>query len=152
MNLIGILGLLNLFLAGLLAGEEVAIYYGVRLPLASLEERPQLLLRQALIRTLRILVPAIFLPALLTGIAATVLDGLSGLSFVVRCVGLLGFVAWMAVTLPGTARINSAILDWNPDALPPDWLRQVKLWERFASVRPWAAMIAFGSFLLATML
>jgi hypothetical protein len=151
MNAFEIVELVSLFFAGLLAGEEFVIYFGVRLPLASLEERPQLLLRQALIRTLRILVPAIFVSTLISGIAVTLLDGL-GASFIIRSVGLLGLVAWTLVTLPGTARINAAILEWNPSALPKDWLATVGRWERFASVRPWASMIAFAAFLTAMVL
>ncbi|SRR6266487_2765213 len=72
-----VLGLVNLFCTGILAGEELVIYYGVRTPLASLDERPQTLLRQALIRRLRILVPAIFVPSILLGVAVTVLGGKS---------------------------------------------------------------------------
>jgi uncharacterized membrane protein len=143
-----VFALVSLFLVGLLAGEELVIYYGVRTPLASLDERPQALLRQALIRRLRILVPGIFLPALLSAAAVVVVGG-SGGGFVFRIGGLLALVAWALVTLPGTARINSAILDWNPDALPKDWREQVRQWERFASVRPWAAMAAFALFLAA---
>jgi hypothetical protein len=42
----GVLEFFNLFCAGPLAGEEFAIYYRVRAPVASLKGRPQTLLRQ----------------------------------------------------------------------------------------------------------
>jgi hypothetical protein len=66
-----VLGFVNLFCAGVLAGEEVVICYGVRGPVASLDPQPGILLRQALIRRLRVLVPAIFGLAFVSGIAAT---------------------------------------------------------------------------------
>jgi hypothetical protein len=53
------------------------------------------------------------------------------------------------VTLPGTAPINSAILGWDPSAPPKNWRALVSRWERFASVRPWAAITAFVMFLTA---
>jgi uncharacterized membrane protein len=146
-----VLVFINLFLGGILEGEEVVVYYGVRLPLASLDERPQTLMRQALIRRLRVLVPAIFLPTALSGVAATFLGGL-GPGFVFRCAGVLALVAWGSVTIPGTVPINSAILNWDPSALPKDWRELVSRWERFASVRPWAAMTALALFLVAVVM
>jgi len=147
---IDVLQLVGLFLSGMLAGEEFVIYYGVRLPVASLEERSQAILRQALIRRLRLLVPGIYLPTFVSAVAVVVLGG-SGLGVAFRVTGLLALLVWALVTLPGTARINSAILDWNPEALPDDWREQVRLWERLASVRPWTAMVAFALFLIALM-
>jgi uncharacterized membrane protein len=141
-----VLGLIVLFCAGILSGEELVVYYGVRVPLAGLDERPQTLLRQALIRRLRVLVPAVFVPTILSGVAVTVLGGL-GPGFVFRCAGVLALVAWGSVTIPGTVPINSAILSWDPGALPKDWREMLSRWERFASMRPWAAMIAFSMFL-----
>ena len=58
--LAAILGFANLLGAGLLAGEEFTIRYGVRAPIASLDVRPQIALRQTLIRRLRIVVPTVF--------------------------------------------------------------------------------------------
>src|SRR5207253_3944460 len=136
MNIVEIFLWVNLFFSGMLAGEELAIYYGVRIPVATLEERPQTLLRQALIRRLRLLVPGIYVPTLVSAVAVTVLG--SGLDLAFRVTGLLALLIWALVPLPGTARINSAILDWDPGELPKDWREQVKLWELFASVRPWA--------------
>jgi uncharacterized membrane protein len=143
-----VLGFANLFLAGILAGEEFVIYYGVRTPLAGLEERPQTLIRQALIRRLRVLVPAIFMPTILLGAVVTALDGF-GTGFVFRSIGVLALLTWALVTLPGTAPINAAILSWDPSALPQKWRTIVSRWEHFASVRPWAAMSAFAMFLTA---
>jgi hypothetical protein len=54
-----IAGIASVLFAGLLAGEEFVIRYGVRGPLASLDDQPHILLRRALIRPLRVIVPSI---------------------------------------------------------------------------------------------
>jgi hypothetical protein len=73
-----VLGFINVFGAGLLAGEEFVIRYGVRGPLGRLDQESHIRMRQGLIRTLRILVPAILLPTLLSAVAVTVVDGADG--------------------------------------------------------------------------
>jgi len=148
MVLSALVDIASTFLAGLLAGEEFTIFYGVRTPLASLDAIPQLKLRQALIHRLKIMVPAIFVPTLIFGVLST-LAVTTGLVFALHCAGLLGLFAWAIVTLPGTARINSTIAEWDPNAPPGNWKESVKAWERFASVRPWGAIIAFVMFLIA---
>lgn len=49
--LVNVRGFVNVLCAGLSAGEVFVIRYGVRAPVASLNEKPRLQLRQALIRT-----------------------------------------------------------------------------------------------------
>ena len=65
----------NVLLAGILAGGEFAICYGVRTVVAPLDQQPQIKHRQALIRRLRWLVPAIFVPTAASSVAVIVLDG-----------------------------------------------------------------------------
>ena len=139
---------MNVLSAGVLAGEEFVIRYGVRAPVASLEERPHLLLRQALIRSLRILVPAVFGLTILSGIAVTILGGL-GLGLELRCAGLLALLAFISITLGGTVPINQAILTWDVAAPPQDWQTLVKRWDRLDTARTWAAISAFCLFLAA---
>ena len=91
MNLATVLDFINLFFAGILAGIEIVIHYGLRGPAEALDEQSQIQLRQALVLKLRILVPAFFLPMAVSGIAVTVLDGgAPGLWF--RRAGVIGLV------------------------------------------------------------
>jgi hypothetical protein len=143
-----ILGFVNLYFAGLLAGEEFVIRFGVRAPIAHLDEWPQIHLRQALIRRLRVVVPAIFGSTILTAAAATVLNGFD-LGFGLRCVGGIALLAWLLVTLFGTVPINQATLTWEPGAPPKNWRALVRRWERLDTARCWAAMLAFALFLTA---
>ncbi len=143
----------NIFFAGLLAGEEFVIRFGVRAPLASLPDAEHIRLRQALIRTLRILVPTIFALAFFTGIAATAVGGIHmDRAFELRCAGLMALLAFIALTLAGTVPINQAALTWNPAAPPPDWRKKIATWERLDTIRTMLAAAAFGLLLGAGLL
>jgi uncharacterized membrane protein len=141
----------NLFAVGLLAGEELVICYGVRGAINTLDEESHIRLRQALIRRLRILVPAILVPTILTGFVALLLDrDDSGFGF--RCAGAFALVAFILITLFGTVPINEGALDWQPDAPPSDWRAIVNRWEKLDVARCWAAIAAFVCFTVAVAL
>ena len=148
MNLVTILDFVNVFFTGLLAGMEFVIHYGLRVPSAVLDERAQLQLRQALVLRLRVLVPAFFLPTLVSAIAVTVLDWAApGWAF--RGVGVLALLLWGIIRVIGTVPINSATLTWQLDAPPKNWKALVAHAERFHDVGVWAAVLAFALFLTA---
>ena len=134
---------LNLFFAGVLAGEEFVICYGVRTVIAVLDQQPQIQLRHALIRKLRALVPAIFTLTALSGVAALSLDG-TGAGYRFRCFAAFGLLIWGMTTVLGTAAIKKYALTWRPDAPPTNWRVLVGRWERFDMARCWAAVISFA--------
>jgi hypothetical protein len=137
----------NLFFTGILAGIEVAVHYGFHAPTVALDTKAQIQLRQGVIRRLRWLVPAIFIPSALTGIALTVVDGHApGLPF--RLVALGAVLVWIIVRIVGTVRINSATLEWNPEVPPENWRQRITTAEQFHIVGTWAAVLAFVFFLL----
>jgi hypothetical protein len=142
-----IIEFLNLFFAGVLAGEELVICYGVRTVVAVLDQQPQIQLRHALIRKLRALVPAIFVLTALSGIAAMSLDGTRA-GFRLRCLAALGLLVWVVATLFGTVPISKNTLAWRPDAPPNNWRVLVGRCERFDMARCLAAVISFA-FLVA---
>jgi uncharacterized membrane protein len=142
---------INLFAAGLLAGAEVVVRYGVRDPLTVLDEQPQIVLRQALIRRLRILVPVLFGLTLVSGVAVAVVDGAGpGAGF--RWAALLALLAWTLITFTRTAPINKALVSWSPTAPPADWRDRVDRWERLNTLRAWAALAVFACFTIAAAL
>ncbi|MBA3824092.1 MAG: DUF1772 domain-containing protein [Ktedonobacterales bacterium] len=146
MALINSLDFVNVFFAGLLAGIEFVIHYGLQTPTLVLDEHAQLQLRQALVLRLRVLVPAFFVPTALSGIAVTVLNGSApGVWF--RCAGLVAIFIWVLIRIIGTVPINSATLTWQADAPPANWQALVNHAERFHSVGVWAAVITFAGFL-----
>jgi len=138
----------NLFFAGILAGLEVAIHYGFHAQTAALDERPQIVLRQGLVRRLRWLVPTFFLPTALLGTVIAIGDETRP-GFYFRAVALVAIVAWVLVRIVVTVRINSATLEWNASTPPKDWREQIRKVERFHIVGTWAAILAFVSFLAA---
>lgn len=139
---------INLFLAGLLAGEELVVCYGVRASMARLAEIPQTQLRQALIRRLRVLVPAIFLPAAVSCMMTAWLAK-SGPGFGFICAGLLALLIWASITFAGTVPINKAVLVWEAERLPKNWRSMIDKWERLDIMRCWAALISFACLLIA---
>jgi uncharacterized membrane protein len=145
-----IIEFVSLFFAGLLAGAEFVVRYGVRGPLAALDDRAHIQLRHGLIRTLRVLVPSIAVPAFVSAIAAAILDGTEA-GFVLRWSGVVALLIWFLVTLFGTVPINASAFEWQPDAPPPNWKALVERWERLNTVRTGAAVLAYA-FLLATVL
>jgi uncharacterized membrane protein len=143
-----VLGAIAVLGAGLLAGEEMAVRYGVRGPLASLDDESHIRLRQALVRILRVLVPAVYLPTLVCAAAAALLTG-TGATQGLRAAAVLALLAWIGVTLGGTVPINAAVLDWSPSDPPQDWRARVDRWERLNTVRTWLAISAFVLLIVA---
>jgi hypothetical protein len=142
------LDLVNVFFAGILAGVEFVIHYGLRAPAEVLDEQSQIQLRQALVLRLRVLVPAFFIPTAVSGIAVTVLDG-GAPGFWLRCAGVLAVLIWILIRIIGTVPINSATLTWQPSAPPKNWKVLVNHAERFHIVGVWAVVLAFALCLTA---
>ena len=142
------LDFVNVFFAGLLAGIEFVIHYGLRRPSEVLDDRSQLQLRQAMVLRLRVLVPAFFVPTAALGIGLTILEGTaSGAGF--RYAGVVAILTWIVIRVIGTVPINSATMDWELNSPPKDWKEQVNQAERFHIVGTWAAVLTFAFFLTA---
>jgi hypothetical protein len=142
------LDLASVFFAGMLAGMEFALHYGLSAPAALLDDHAQLRLRQALVRRLRVLVPAFFGPTAALGIAAAVLAGAAP-GMWLRYGGVLALLIWIVIRVIGTVPINSATLTWRTEAPPKDWKARVARAERFHNVGVWAAVASFALFLTA---
>src|ERR1700727_860872 len=146
-----VLGFISVFGAGLLAGEEFVIRYGVREPLSRLDQEPHIRMRQGLIRTLRVLVPAILVPTLLSAVAVTVVAGADG-GLALRRAASLAPLARGTVTLGGTVPINEAALDWDPAAPPGDWRALVDRWENLNSHQAWLVGRGFALLMVGLLL
>jgi hypothetical protein len=130
-----------LFLAGLLAGTKLIVRYGVQPALRRLPDGPHVLARQALVRRLRVAVPILIGPTVLSAIAVLVTAG--GSAF--RWAG----VGWLAVFLLtaalGTVSLNIRISDWDPERPPADWKAVITRWERLDVLRSTAAIACFAA-------
>jgi hypothetical protein len=138
----------NLFFAGMLAGIETAVHYGLGAPPKALSEESQIQLRQALVLKLRILVPIYFVPTVASAVALTAIDG-STPGVWLRYLGLLALLIWILIRVIRTVPINSATLAWNPEAPPKDWRLRVETSERSHVLGVWASVIAFVCFMTA---
>src|SRR3954465_2486662 len=96
--------IVSLYLAGLLAGEELVVRYAVHPALGRLDPRGQIVTRQALIVTLRILAPALFFATLATTVAAQFVDPSP-----VRWAALGALAVWFLATALGTVPINIGV-------------------------------------------
>jgi hypothetical protein len=145
----GLAEFLGLFFVGLLAGFEVAVHYGIGAPPASLSETAQVLLRQVLVRRLRILAPALFMPSLLLTVLIALEERHEPGSFL-RYVASAMLLVWAVIRIVRTIPVNSATLEWNPEAPPREWRSLVQRTERFHVVAAWAAVVAFLSSLASS--
>jgi hypothetical protein len=148
MNLALNLDVASVFFAGLLAGMELVLHYGVTVPTEVLDDRSQLRLRQALVTRLRVLVPALFLPTTAFALAGLLFDSAPPVRWL-RLAGVLALVVWIVIRVVGTVPINSATLTWSVSAPPPNWKALARHAERFHDVGVWAVVFAFGCFLAA---
>ena len=135
-------------LAGILAGEEFIVRYGVQPSIRSLDDRAHLLARVALVRRMRIVVPVIIVPTVLCAIAVLILtDTSDGGGW--RWAGAIALLAFVLFSALGTVPINIEVIDWQADDPPDDWKAVVCRWERIDIFRSSAAIIAFACFLVA---
>ena len=138
----------GLLLAGVLAGEEFVVRYGVQPALSALEDRPHIQARQALVRRLRVLVPIIMIPAVLVGIGVLIFsDTGEGITF--RWAGVISLIAFVLFSFLGTVPINIQVNDWQVNNPPTDWKATVRRWETHRRVPVLCAIVAFACFLIA---
>lgn len=143
-----ILELFNLCCAGILAGIEIAVHYAFHPSIVTMEDASQVRLRQQLIRKLRWLVSAFFVPTMLSGITITIAQGIQA-GFYFRLAAMICIVIWILIRIVSTVPVNSATLEWDANSLPKDWKEKIAKVERFHIAGTWSAILAFVFFLMA---
>ncbi len=131
-----------LFFLGLLAGIECLVMFGLRGSLKVLAAEPQIVMRQALVRRLRVVVPLVAMTAVALSVAMAVRDFTMLRGYGVGCI-----VVWLLATFFGTVPINKALLAWRAEAPPANWQARVRQWEHLDTVRMLTAVGAFALFL-----
>lgn len=132
----------QLVLVGLLAGEEFVVRWGVQPAMANLPDDAHLRTRIALVKSLKVVVPILMVPAVLATVAVLVVAGAGdGLGWRVAAAVALG--VFVLASFLGTVPINIGVNDWDPLDPPADWKRVVVRWERIDVVRSSAAIVAF---------
>ena len=133
---------LSVIVAGVLAGVEFVVRWGVQPALSRLDDHTSLAARKALIVRLRVLVPGIGLPALILAIVAAILGhGEAGSEL--RWAGAAGLVVFFVIAFAGTVPINARIDGWSLDAPPADAQAVIRRWQLIDVFRSSAALVAF---------
>ena len=143
-----ILEFASLLFAGVLAGEEFIVRYGVQPALSRLEDSAHIQARHALIRRMRIVVPVLMIPTVILGILVLIFGGL-GAGFAFRIAGVAALVAFVLFSFLGTVPINIQVFEWDLASPPADWKAVIRRWERVDVFRSSAALLAFAMLLVA---
>lgn len=138
----------QLVLVGLLAGEEFIVRWGIQPAIRTLPDDAHLRTRIALVKSLKVVVPILMVPALLASVAVLVIAGADdGLGW--RIAAMVALVVFVLASFLGTVPINIGVNDWDPTDPPADWKRVVMRWERIDVLRSSAAGVAFVLFAAA---
>ena len=135
-------------LLGVLAGEELAVRWGVQPALSALSDDAHVRTRIALVQRLKVAVPVVMVPMVLALIALLALSGGTN-GFWWRAAGLAALVGFVLFSFLGTVPINIGVNDWDPEHPPADWRDVVARWQRIDVFRSTAAAVAFVLFVVA---
>jgi hypothetical protein len=138
----------QLVLIGMLAGEEFIVRWGVQPALTSLPDDAHLRARIALVKSLKVVVPALMVPAVLASVAVLVVAGADD-GFGWRIGATAALAVFVLASFLGTVPINIGVNDWDPTHPPADWEHVVARWERIDVLRSSAAAAAFVLFAIA---
>ncbi|MCD2191775.1 DUF1772 domain-containing protein [Actinomycetospora endophytica] len=131
---------LAVIFAGLLAGEEFVVRWGLAPAMRSLPDPAHLRIWIALVRRLRVLVPMLIAPTVALVIALAVWAAPGPWAW--ASLGVLAvFVASSAL---GTVPINMQVIEWDPDQPPPDWPTVIARWETIDVLRSSTAVASFA--------
>lgn len=143
--------LVGLFLAGILAGIELVVRYGVHPALSALPDREHLLARHEVVRFVRVIVPSIMLPSVIVAVIVLATTGAGdGLPF--RWAGVAAYAVYLAIVFLGTVPINDKFYEWDAAAPPADWRAVMRRWALIDVFRSAMAVVAFALLLVAAAL
>jgi hypothetical protein len=138
-----LLPLAALALAGLLAGEELIVRWGVAPALRALDDAAHVRARIALVRRLRVVVPLLIVPTVIVSAVAVPGSGTPA-----AWAGLAALVVFVGCSALGTVPINMQVSRWDATEPPADWRTTVRRWERIDVARSSAAVLGFVLLLL----
>lgn len=133
----------TLVFAGLLAGEEFIVRWGVAPALRALDDGAHVAARIALVRQLRVVVPALIVPTVVTSTVAAPWAGTAA-----AWAGLGVLVVFVLCSAFGTVPINMAVSEWAAADPPADWRATVRRWEAIDVARSSAAVVGFALLLV----
>ena len=144
---------LNLLLAGLLTGNEFGGFVGFHPALYELPTEAHARAERAITSRFGRLMPPFMTAAIVSfvPILSLVRDRRSP-SFVLTLVGMLCYVAMLAVTFAGNMPINRQVVDLDPATVSrEEFIELRRRWDRFHAMRNVLNLAGFVSTLLAAL-
>ena len=139
------MALLSVIVTGLLAGSLFMGTFGVKRAVRQLDA-PELRLRHALIRALRVLMPALMLLTLAATIGEAVIS--AGAAGHAAGVGAAAALVVLLISLSVHSPLNRVFPRWSPEAIPANASALISRWNRWDAVRVGFALAAFAGYRL----
>ncbi|MEO5534202.1 MAG: DUF1772 domain-containing protein [Pseudolysinimonas sp.] len=142
---------LGLMFAGLLAGIEAVVRYGVHPALNAMPDDVHLRARHEIVRIVRVIVPAVMLPSVVVAVVCLVVTS-SGPAYGLRFAAVAVYAIYLVVVFAGTVPINDRFFKWDVSNPPADWKSVIRRWALIDVVRSSAAIVAFGLLVAAAVI
>jgi uncharacterized membrane protein len=141
----------NVFFSGLVAGILLAVVVGMVPIIQEVAAPTGLDIKQRLDVYVDRVNPLFALLALLAGIFVLVLaDDLSTIERAFQIAGVVGSAGVGVMTAVGNRPINKRMSGWSRTSPPPELAAVMARWSRLHAVRTLLGVVAFGSYLVAT--
>jgi uncharacterized membrane protein len=132
----------GLVLAGLLAGIEAVVRYGVHPALSAMPDDVHLRARHEIVRIVRVIVPAVMLPSVVVAVVCLFLTS-ENPALAIRVAAVALYAIYLVVVFAGTVPINDRFFKWDVSNPPADWKSVIRRWAQIDVVRSSAAIAAF---------
>ena len=143
----------NLFLVGVLTGNEFGSWAGLHPALRELPHQAHVRSEQAVTRRFGKMMPALMIGALVSFVPVLSLasDRRSS-SFLFSFAGMVCYATMLAITLTGNVPINRRTLELDPDTTPREEFLELRArWDRLHAARNILNLAGFGLALLGVL-
>ena len=143
----------NLFLVGVLTGNEFGSWAGLHPALRELPHQAHVRSEQAVTRRFGKMMPALMMGALVSfvPVLSLVTDRRSSY-FLFSFAGMVCYVTMLAITLTGNVPINRRTLELDPDTTPREEVLELRArWDRLHAARNVLNLAGFGLALLGVL-
>ena len=143
----------NLFLVGVLTGNEFGSWAGLHPALRELPHQAHVRSEQAVTRRFVKMMPALMMGALVSFVPVlSLVSDRRSLSFLFDLAGMLYYATMLTITLAGNIPINRRTLELNPDTTPREEFLELRArWDRLHAARNILNLAGFGLALLGVL-
>jgi uncharacterized membrane protein len=146
------LDLIVLLIAALATGGLMVNWVGLARAMAPLSPSTYIEFHQSTNRTFDPYMPIVVIGAVAGGIALAVASGIHTASGRLSAVGVVCYVAVIAIGVPTCVRMNKQVARWSIGNPPGDWAAVRARWIRFHVIRTLFSVPAFALYAAAMIL